>query len=372
MSQYDFGTSDPNTKSGTALATDLNSWRNALHSTHGGSSAPSYITAGMLWLDTTSANYELKLYDGAQSIPVAVIDATNNVARVAVDSAETSYITATTAAQIKFVIASVDTATIRSTGLQFNIASPYIGDSSNNELISFTTTASAVNQINVANAATGANPVISAIGNDTNIGITLTPKGTGRTNIGQLALDGTTITTTAAQLNFVTGVTSAIQTQLDGKAPLTGTGTSGTWPISISGDAATVDGKSIGTLTAAGGIAYATSTTALAAIGAGTAGQALLSGGAGAPTWGLPTPTTAQIGTATAGLAAGDVGSYAFLRISPNTTAPTGSTVAGSSLIYSNASGGNDTGVPAGTWRVMGRTNSTNSAASTTLMLRIS
>ena len=285
MSQYDFGTIDPNTKSGTALATDLNSWRNALHSTHGGSSAPSYITAGMLWLDTTSANYKLKLYDGAQSIDVGIIDATNNVARVAVDSAATSYITATTAAQIKFVIASVDTATIRSTGLQFNIASPYIGDSSNNELLSFTTTASAVNQINVANAATGANPVISSIGNDTNIGITLTPKGTGRTNIGQLALDGTTITTTAAELNFVDGVTSAIQTQLNAKAPLTGTGTSGTWPISISGDAASTDGKSFGTFTAAGGIAYATSTTALAAIGAGTAGQALVSGGAGAPTW---------------------------------------------------------------------------------------
>ena len=286
MSQYDFGTIDPNTKSGTALATDLNSWRNALHSTHSGSTAPSYITTGMLWVDSTSANLKIKMYDGAQSIDVGIIDATNNVARVAVDSAATSYITSTVAAQIKFVIASADIATMRATGLQFNIASPYIGDSSNNELLSFSTTASAVNQINVANAATGANPVISAIGNDTNIGITLTPKGTGCTNIGQLALDGTTITTTAAQLNFVTGVTSAIQTQLDAKAPLTGTGTSGTWPISISGDAASTDGKSFGTFTAAGGIAYATSTTALAAIAAGTAGQVLLSGGAGAPTWG--------------------------------------------------------------------------------------
>jgi hypothetical protein len=298
MSQYDFGTIDPNTKSGTALATDLNSWRTALHTTHGGSSAPSYITAGMIWLDTTSANYRLKMYDGAQSIDVAIIDATNNVARVAVDSAATSYITATTAAQIKFVIASVDTATIRSTGLQFNIASPYIGDSSNNELISFTTTASAVNQINVANSATGTNPVISAVGNDANIGITLTPKGTGRTNIGQLALDGTTITTTAAQLNFVAGVTSAIQTQIDGKAPLTGTGTSGTWPISISGNAATAGSKSFGTFTAAGGVAYATSTTALAAIGAGTAGQFLVSGGAGAPTWSSLSITDYQAFTA--------------------------------------------------------------------------
>jgi hypothetical protein len=96
---------------------------------------------------------------------------------------------------------------------------------------------------------------------------------------------GVEVTATGTELNFVDGVTSAIQAQIDAKAPLTGTGTSGTWPISITGDAATTDGKSFGTFTAAGGIAYATSTTALAAIGAGTSGQALVSGGAGAPTW---------------------------------------------------------------------------------------
>jgi hypothetical protein len=99
-------------------------------------------------------------------------------------------------------------------------------------------------------------------------------------------LTGTPAGLTATELGYVDGVTSAIQTQIDSKAPLTGTGASGTWPISISGDAASTDGKSFGTFTAAGGIAYATSTTALAANAAGTAGQVLLSGGAGAPTWG--------------------------------------------------------------------------------------
>lgn len=179
MSQYDFGTINPATKSGTALASDLNSWRDAMHSTHAGSSAPSYITAGMIWLDTTSADYKLKLYDGAQSIDVAIMDATNNVARVAVDSAATSYITAPTAGQIKHVIAGVDTMTVRSTGLQFNIASPVVNDSNNNELISFTTTASAVNQLNIANAATSNAPVLSAIGGDTNIDLMMRSKGTG-------------------------------------------------------------------------------------------------------------------------------------------------------------------------------------------------
>jgi hypothetical protein len=220
MAQYDFGTIDPNTKSGTALATDLNSWRSALHSTHSGATAPSYLVPAMLWADTTSANYELKMYDGAQWITVAIMDATNNTARVAVDSAETSYITSTTSGLIKHVIAGTDTLTVRGIGLQFNIASPAITDSSNNEYLSFTPIASAVNYLTVRNAATATNPAILAAGTDANVGITLTPKGTGRTNIGQLAVDGTTITATAAQLNFVTGVTSAIQTQLNAKAPL--------------------------------------------------------------------------------------------------------------------------------------------------------
>jgi len=182
MAQYDFGTIDPNTKSGTALASDLNSWRNAVHSTHSAATAPSYLVAGMLWADTTSANYELKMYDGAQWIPVAILDATNNVARVAVDPAETSYITSTTSGQIRHLIASADIFTIRSTGVQFNIASPVIADTNNNELISFTTTASAVNQINIANAATGGAATISAVGNDTNINIVIAPKGTGVTH----------------------------------------------------------------------------------------------------------------------------------------------------------------------------------------------
>lgn len=52
-------------------------------------------------------------------------------------------------------------------------------DANGNTLLGVTATASAVNSANVANAATGNAPVLSAIGSDTNIGLTLTPKGTG-------------------------------------------------------------------------------------------------------------------------------------------------------------------------------------------------
>jgi hypothetical protein len=58
-----------------------------------------------------------------------------------------------------------------------------LDDTNGNELFKFTATASAVNELTVANAATGNAPVISATGGDTNIGITLTPKGSGNTFI---------------------------------------------------------------------------------------------------------------------------------------------------------------------------------------------
>lgn len=54
-----------------------------------------------------------------------------------------------------------------------------IADSSGNEFIKFSKAATAVNEVTVANAATGGAPVISATGGDTNIPLRLTPKGTG-------------------------------------------------------------------------------------------------------------------------------------------------------------------------------------------------
>ena len=54
-----------------------------------------------------------------------------------------------------------------------------IDDSNGNEEIIFTATASAVNELTVANAATGNNPNVTASGSDANVGINLTPKGTG-------------------------------------------------------------------------------------------------------------------------------------------------------------------------------------------------
>jgi len=56
-----------------------------------------------------------------------------------------------------------------------------INDENDLEQIKFATTASAVNEFTVTNAATGNAPEISATGGDTNIDLNLTPKGIGRT-----------------------------------------------------------------------------------------------------------------------------------------------------------------------------------------------
>ena len=73
-------------------------------------------------------------------------------------------------------------------------------DTNGNEEIIFTATTSAVNELTIANAATGTSPTISATGSDTNIGINLTPKGTGGIVLGAGAV-GTPALTTSGDLN---------------------------------------------------------------------------------------------------------------------------------------------------------------------------
>ena len=77
------------------------------------------------------------------------------------------------------------------------LTSPKIGtsilDTSGNELFLLTATGSAVNQLTYANAATGNKPTFTASGGDTNIGVSIQPKGSGTVTIDALtfpAADG--------------------------------------------------------------------------------------------------------------------------------------------------------------------------------------
>ena len=66
-----------------------------------------------------------------------------------------------------------------------------IRDENANEQLFFTTTGSAVNYLNVTNAATGNDPKLSALGSDSNIDLALSPKGTGEVVVGTGAADAT-------------------------------------------------------------------------------------------------------------------------------------------------------------------------------------
>ena len=74
-------------------------------------------------------------------------------------------------------------------GSGFSLTSPAlvtgINDVAGNELVKVTSTASAINEITLANAASGSGPTISATGGGTDVDINITPKAAGK-----IALDG--------------------------------------------------------------------------------------------------------------------------------------------------------------------------------------
>ncbi|SHO57835.1 RCC1 domain-containing protein [Vibrio quintilis] len=75
MSQYDFGVINPNTKNGATLATDLNNWRDALHSLHKANVRPDYAVNGTMWLDDSlDSCWLLKLYNGDHDVVIQEID----------------------------------------------------------------------------------------------------------------------------------------------------------------------------------------------------------------------------------------------------------------------------------------------------------
>lgn len=76
-----------------------------------------------------------------------------------------------------------------------------VDDTNGNEVIDVTATGSAVNELGIANAATNNNPVLSAVGDDSNIGIDVKPKGTGAVRMKCTA----SIQVTGSGVNTATG-----------------------------------------------------------------------------------------------------------------------------------------------------------------------
>ena len=163
-------------------------------------------------------------------------------------------------------------------------------------------------------------------------------------HVSEITLTSLGVTSTAAELNFVDGVTSNVQTQLNTKAANATAATAGN---GLTGG---------GTLNAAFTMTLGTPTSISA-----TSTNSVTS-----TSHTHAIDDSALVSTGMAGLAYGDVGTYSFGR--PTSTIAANGTVAGSSLRASDDSGSAG-GVFAGTWRNMG-----DSVASTqaTVFLRIS
>jgi len=106
-------------------------------------------------------------------------------------------------------------------------------DSNSADLLTLTATASAVNELAIANAATGNGPTLSATGDDTNIDINITPKGTGEVNVTNIdVISGKVpfnVITNRAYASFLditdqTGSTTAATAVKFGTTEVTGAG----------------------------------------------------------------------------------------------------------------------------------------------------
>jgi hypothetical protein len=86
----------------------------------------------------------------------------------------------------------------------------FIADANGNESIKITATGSAVNEITVVNAATGAAPAISASGGDTNVDLNLTGKGSGVVKAGGVEVVTTSGTQTLTNKTITSPTVSGL------------------------------------------------------------------------------------------------------------------------------------------------------------------
>ena len=88
----------------------------------------------------------------------------------------------------------------------------FIADANGNEALVFQTTGSAVNALEITNSAASGALTIGAMGGDDNVDINITPKGTGEVNIaaGNLNYAGTAVTSTGAEINKLAGYNGSV------------------------------------------------------------------------------------------------------------------------------------------------------------------
>ena len=165
----------------SAFRTELNNILGALNTCHIGSSAPGSIAAGTIWVDTSggATAYVLKFYDGSDHIQLGTINTTANTVDWT-DSSVTFDIVNDTTPQLG---GDLDT---NSANIKIDDAHGLF-DENNNEQLIFQTTGSAVNYAELTNAATGNDVGLAVTGSDTNVGLSISTKGSGKIAFNDLA-----------------------------------------------------------------------------------------------------------------------------------------------------------------------------------------
>jgi hypothetical protein len=132
----------------SAFRTELNNILGAINTTNLATSAPASLAAGSMWVDSSSAGtHTVKYYDGSDSITLFNINTSANTVDF-IDSSVTTELVNDTSPQLG---GNLDT---NSHNILIDDAH-FIGDENGLEQIIFQTTASAVNELEVTNAATG-------------------------------------------------------------------------------------------------------------------------------------------------------------------------------------------------------------------------
>ncbi len=254
-----------------------------------------------------------------------------------------------------------------------------INDSNGNELFLLTATASAVNELTIANAATGNGPTISATGGDANIQLNFTPKGSASSvfTSGSVVVqsNATSTSTTSGALRVAGGAGIGENLNVGGSATIGGNLTVNGTLTSVNSSTVTVDDKNIelgSVATTSNGATLSTGTNALTLTSAVSlsVGQVLTKvSGAGAfgSGTGLTVNTTTAAGaistaTVNAGgtlYSVGDIvtvggGTGGTLRVTTTSGAPgvvTGVVVVSGGSGYSGATAATTTvTTPAGPW----------------------
>ena len=160
----------------SAFRTELNNILGAINTTNLATSAPASLAAGSMWVDSSSSGtHTVKYYDGSDSITLFNINTSANTVDF-IDSSVSTELVGDTSPQLG---GNLDT---NSHNILIDDAH-FIGDENGLEQIIFQTTASAVNELEVTNAATGNPPILGASG-ETNVDLHIKPKGSGETIIG--------------------------------------------------------------------------------------------------------------------------------------------------------------------------------------------